>query len=202
MKFPLLLVFVLALTGCGSKFKAKRVDRDESDERALEITDKWVDRDTENAIQDIIKQVETHKGFQRYLARLGRRPKLFIAEVQNGTSEPYFPIDELNDELLTEFSRSGDFFLIDAAAREALLKEISYQNDGMVNPSQAKSIGKQAGADILIFGAVRMNPRQLEGKTLKQYSVNLRMTNLETSEEVLRTRFKTSKYSERANSGW
>ncbi len=201
MNKVLLLLSLLSLIGCGS-FKAKRVDSNESDERALEITDKWVQRDTEQVVSDTLKQIEKHRGFQRYLAKTGQRPKIFIAEVQNETSEPYFPIRDINDELLYEFSASGEFVLIDAEAREKLLKEIKYQNDGMVDPRQAKMIGKQSGADLLVFGAIRMQPRKRDGKTIKQYSVNLRMTNLESAVEVLRTRVKISKFSEQSSTGW
>jgi hypothetical protein len=82
------------------------------------------------------------------------------------------------------------------------LKEIQYQNDGMVDANQAKKIGKQFGADLLVFGSVRMQPESRDGKTIKQFSVNLRMTNLESSEEVLRIRYKTQKYSEQSKTGW
>lgn len=195
------LLMALTLASCGG-FKAKRVTSDESDELAMEITDKWVARDTEISVSKILKQIEKHKGFQRYLAKLGKQPKVFISEVQNITSNPYFPIGDFNDELLTEFSMSGDYVLIDAAARDRLLKEIQYQNDGMVDPSQIKSIGKQAGADLLIFGAIRMSPKQRGGKTIKEYSVNIRMTDIERGVEVLRTRVKVNKFSDQSSSGW
>lgn len=204
MKNGILILALLSmgvLTSCGG-FKAKRVDADAGDDAAMEITDKWVDRDTETVVEKTLKAIERHKGFQRYLAKFGKRPKIFIAEVQNATSEPYFPIADLNDEMLTEFSSSGEFILIDAQARDKLLKEIKYQNDGMVDPRQAKNIGRQSGADLLVFGAIRMQPRSRGGKTLKQYSINMRMTNLETSEEVLRTRVKVQKYSEQSSTGW
>lgn len=204
MKNALILLALLSLgtlSSCGG-FKAQRVDADTGDDKAMEITDKWVDRDTTTVIKKTLAQIEKHKMFQRYLAKTGKRPKIFIAEVQNATSEPYFPIADLNDELLYEFSSSGEFVLIDAEARDKLLKEIKYQNDGMVDPRQVKSIGKQSGADLLVFGAVRMDPKSRGGKTLKQYSVNLRMTNLETSEEVLRTRVKVQKFSEQSSTGW
>lgn len=200
-KSLLFIMMTTLLVSCGG-FKAKRVGADEGDEKALEITDKWVDRDTETVVKKTLKQIDGHKSFQRYLARSGKRPKIFIAEVQNETSEPYFPIRDINDELLYEFSAAGDFILIDAEARDKLLKEIKYQNDGMVDPRQAKMIGKQSGADLLIFGSVRMQPRSRDGKTIKQYSVNLRMTNLESAEEVLRTRVKVQKFSEKSSTGW
>jgi predicted restriction endonuclease len=200
-----LVMVILSLsflaTSCGS-FKAKRVGADEGDELAMSITDKWVAKDTEVAVGDLIKKIETHKGFQKYLAKRTKKPKLFIAEVQNETSEPYFPISEINDELLNQFSATGEYTLIDAQSRDKLLKEIQYQNDGMVKPEDIKQIGKQSGADILIFGSVRMQPSSRDGKTIKQYSVNMRMTEIESSEEVLRVSTKTQKYSEQSSTGW
>ncbi|OUR96511.1 hypothetical protein A9Q84_09180 [Halobacteriovorax marinus] len=196
-----LLTLLLLITSCGS-FKAQRVDSDESDEKALEITDQWVQRDTEKVVSEILTKISSHKGFKRYLMKSGKTPTVFIGEVKNLTAEAYFPINDINDEFLNEISASGDFILIDASARENILKEITYQHDGMVDPNTAKSIGKQVGADLMIFGNVYMKPATRKGKTIKQYSVNIRMTNIETGLEVLRTRSKLSKYSEQSKSGW
>ncbi len=202
MIWNLFLSFGLLVTSGCSSFQAQRVSADESDQRALQITDEWVARDTQTSVKKILEQMQKHRGFRRYLGTLGRAPKVFIAEIQNQTSNAYFPIDDFNDELLNEFSASGDFILIDAAARERILKEITYQNDGMVRADDIKQIGRQAGADLLIFGAIRMKPHRREGKTIKQYSVNVRMTNLEEGIEVLRTRTNVDKYSEQSSSGW
>ena len=195
------ILLLMVSVGC-ARFQAKRVDRAESDEKALKITDEWVMKDTETSVVNLLKQIEKHRGFQKYLRKLGRAPKLFIADVQNHTSEPYFPVDDLNDELLNEFSAGGNYVLIDEAARNKILKEIQYQNDGMVAPNQAKTIGKQSGADLVVFGAIRMSPKSRRGKTVKEYSINIRMTDIERGVEVLRTRVKVNKYSERKKFGW
>jgi uncharacterized protein (TIGR02722 family) len=187
-------------TSCGG-FKAKRVDANESDEKGLSITDNWMSADTTQAITDVIKQMKAHPGFNRMKSRHGV-PKVFIAEVQNQTSEAYFPIGDLNDELLNELSLSGEFELVDNQARDKILKEITYQNDGMVDPSTAKKIGKQTGADVMIFGNVYMKPEKRDGKTIKEYSVNIRMTDIEKATELLRTRTKVFKYSEKSSVGW
>ena len=129
-------------------------------------------------------------------------PKVFIAEVQNNTSEAYFPIDDMNDEFLNEVSATGEFILVDAKAREMILKEITYQNDGMVDPATAKSIGKQLGADLMIFGSVYMKPEKRDGKTIKEYSVNIRLTDIEKGIEVMRTRTRIYKYSDKSSYGW
>ncbi len=201
MKFLVtVLTASLLATSCGS-FKAKRVDSRESDEKGLSITDNWMSADTTQAVSDILKQMKKHPGYAKMKARHGT-PKIFIAEVQNETSEAYFPIGDMNDELLNELSLSGEFELVDNKAREAILKEITYQNDGMVDPATAKKIGKQTGADVLIFGNVYMKPEKRDGKTIKEYSVNIRMTDLEKATELLRTRTKVFKYSEKSSIGW
>jgi uncharacterized protein (TIGR02722 family) len=194
-------LFALLLSSCSS-FKAQRVDAEKSDEKGLEITDKWMAKDTKMAVSEMIKQLQDHKGLKKYLAQKEGRPKIFIGEVQNRTSESYFPIDDLNDEFLNELSQMGDFVLVDAAARESLLKEITYQQDGMVDPKTAKMIGKQIGADVMIFGSVYMKPESRDGKTIKEYSLNLRMTDIQEAVEVMRGRTQIFKYSEQKSMGW
>ena len=193
---------LLALASCSPAIETSRVSLEESDKRAANITDEWVKTDTEIAIADLMKKVEASKPLQKYLARLGRQPKLFVGEVQNATSEPYLPIADLNEKLLTALFDAGDFKVIDKAARDAILAEITYQNDGMVDPAQAKKIGKQSGADIAIFGAIRMQPKTLAGKTVKEYSVNLRITELETSDVVFMGSYDIQKFSKRSGSRW
>lgn len=201
MKFTTLLLVAVFMVSCAS-FKAERVDNKTSDEKAMSITDNWVAEDTRMSVAEIIKKMLAHKGYKRTMSKFRGEPKVFIAEVQNNTSEAYFPIDDFNDEFLNEISASGDFVLVDAKARDLILKEITYQNDGMVDPSTSKQIGKQLGADFMIFGNVYMKPEKRDGKTIKEYSVNLRMTNIETATEVFRVRTRVNKFSNKKSYSW
>ncbi|RLA63013.1 MAG: hypothetical protein DRQ88_11610 [Epsilonproteobacteria bacterium] len=196
----LLLATLFILVSCSS-FKAERVDSKESDKRAMEISDRWNQVDSERVVKKLVKGINKNISFAKYKSQK-RKPKIFIGEIQNLTSEAYFPIRDLNDELLTVFHSSGQYILIDSSSRQAILDEITYQNDGMVEEGQIKQIGKQAGADLIVFGSVYMHHATRKGKTIKQYSVNLRMTDIETGVEVVRVRTKTSKYSEQSKSGW
>jgi uncharacterized protein (TIGR02722 family) len=190
-----LIMFGL-VSGCSS-FKAQRVDEAKADEKAMEITDNWVDGDTIRVVGGAIKQVYAHKRFKEFQQKFaGKRIKLFVGEIRNNTAESYFPVKDLEDALLEQISNSEEFALIDASRRDSLLKEITYQNDGMVDPSQAKKIGKQSGADVMIFGDINMKPESRDGKTIKTYTVNLRLTDIQSAEEICRTREKINKYSE------
>jgi hypothetical protein len=195
VKTIIIIAFLSLFQSCGG-FQAKRVGAKESDEKALTITNKWLAADTEQVVKELSQKIEKHRGFRKYLRAAGKRPAVFISDVKNLTSEVNFPINDINDEFLNSISESGDFLLVDKAARDTLLKEIQFQNDGAVDPSTAKMIGKQTGADLLIFGNVFMRERERDGKTIKQYSINLRMTDIERGVEVLRVRTKVSKSSE------
>jgi formaldehyde-activating enzyme involved in methanogenesis len=72
----------------------------------------------------------------------------------------------------------------------------------MVDLSTAKVVGRQTGADLMIFGNVHMKPETRDGRTIKQYSVNIRMTDIEKAVEVMRARTTLSKYSEQSKRGW
>ncbi|MBS1958232.1 MAG: hypothetical protein JST80_02050 [Bdellovibrionales bacterium] len=188
-------VGALSFQACSS-FKAERVDEAKADEKAMEITDNWVDGDTIRVIDGAIKQVYAHKRFAEYNSKFqGKRIKLFVGEIRNNTTESYFPIKDLEDALLEKMSNSDYFTLIDASRRDNLLKEITYQNDGMVDPAQAKKVGKQSGADVMIFGDINMKPETRDGKTIKTYTVNIRLTDIQSAEEICRTREKINKFS-------
>ncbi|NUM89079.1 MAG: hypothetical protein HUU37_07745 [Bdellovibrionales bacterium] len=196
------LILALILTGCGG-FRAQRVDSEQVDEKAMEITDEWVDGDTIRVIDGTMTRIGEHNKFRKFLAARGGRPiKLFVGEIKNNTSEAYFPAHDMEEALLEKLSDDEAYTLLDAKQREALLKEITYQNDGMVDPAQAKKIGRQSGADAMLFGTVNMDPKTRDGKTVKTYSVNFRLTDLETGEELVRTREKINKFSEQSSSGW
>lgn len=196
------LTMVVFSAGCAS-FKAERVDDANADEKAMEITDNWVDGDTIRVIDGSMNQIYNHKRFAEYQSKFqGKRIKLFVGEIRNNTAESYFPVKDLEDALLEKMSNSDHFILIDASRRENLLKEITYQNDGMVDPKQAKKVGRQSGADVMIFGDINMKPESRNGKTIKTYTVNLRLTEIETSEEICRSREKINKFSKNNGSSW
>ena len=202
MKKTLIFLLIGLFTVSCASYKAERVDDKTSDAKSMEITDNWMGEDTKQSVKKLMEQMKNHRGFKRMMGKFKGTPKVFIAEVQNNTSEAYFPIDDLNDEFLYEVSAGGDFVLVDAKARDKILAEITYQNDGMVDPAQAKQIGRQLGADFMIFGNVYMKPEKRGSKTLKEYSVNLRMTNVETAGEVFRLRTRVNKFSNKKTYGW
>lgn len=190
------LVVLLLLAACGPTIKAERMTTSQGDKKAMQITDDWVATDTNLAVDFITEKLTNTGRYKRYLRENGYKiPKIFIGEVENNTSEDSFPISVLNNKLLDYFFESGDFDVIDQKNRKKLLDEIKYQNSGMVKESDIKSIGKASGADLILFGEVVMDEKRMGGQTLKEYSVIIKLTDVESGEEVSRVTYETTKYS-------
>lgn len=190
------IALLLALTACGPTIKAQRMTTAEGDKKAMTITDDWVATDTNLAVDYITDKLTNTGRYKRYLRENGyETPKIFIGEVENNTSEDSFPISALNNKILDYFFESGDFDVIDQKNRKKLLEEIRYQNSGMVKEEDIKSIGKASGADLILFGEVIMDEKRMGGQTLKEYSVVIKLTDIESGEEVSRVTYETTKYS-------
>ena len=190
------IALLLVLTACGPTIKAQRMTTAEGDKKAMTITDDWVATDTNLAVDYITDKLTNTGRYKRYLRENSyKTPKIFIGEVENNTSEDSFPISALNNKILDYFFESGDFDIIDQKNRKKLLEEIRYQNSGMVKEEDIKSIGKASGADLILFGEVIMDEKRMGGQTLKEYSVIIKLTDIESGEEVSRVTYETTKYS-------
>lgn len=190
------IALLLILTACGPTIKAQRMTTAEGDKKAMTITDDWVVTDTNLAVDYITDKLTNTGRYKRYLRENSyKTPKIFIGEVENNTSEDSFPISALNNKILDYFFESGDFDVIDQKNRKKLLEEIRYQNSGMVKEEDIKSIGKASGADLILFGEVIMDEKRMGGQTLKEYSVIIKLTDIESGEEVSRVTYETTKYS-------
>jgi uncharacterized protein (TIGR02722 family) len=200
-KVYIILVFVL-LVSC-QKMQATRMTTSEGDKKAMNITNEWVTTDTELAIKSIIEKLSNHGRYKRYMREHGNKvPKIFVGEVENQTSEDNFPISAFNNKILNNLFETGDFDLVSVKDRDRILREIKYQNSGMVKASNIKSIGKASGADLILNGEIIMEAKTLNGKTLKEYSVNVRLVDIESGEEVARALYEITKYSKQKKLGW
>ncbi len=196
-KILLTLLITICLTSCSS---GGRVSLDKGDK--MMETDKWTKVDTNNAVEEILDQMYTHNGYINYKNSLGRKPKIFIKDVTNATADPYFRVDELNNALLKELSRSGNFVIVNRKNSDSLNDELSYQRGGTVKEQDIASAINETGADTLIFGEITMQPVRTGNQVVNEYTVNMTLTNLETKEEIARMDFSATKYRKEGFIGW
>lgn len=117
----------------------------------------------------------------------------YMGGVRNETSE-HINTEAITDSIRTELLQSGKFrFVADQVGQTEIGDQIRFQQEsGRVNPEMAKKFGKQLGADVTIYGALRSIEKR-KGRSLESggsktedtyYQFVLNCVNLETGEII------------------
>ena len=114
------------------------------------------------------------------------KPVIVVYGIANRTSE-HISTSAITDDIRQSLLASGKVRFVNETQRENISRETDYQQSGKVTTETRIRLGRQVGASYMLTGTLRSiekkQPRQvrLKKKTLKYYSLNLELTDLETS---------------------
>ena len=81
-----------------------------------------------------------------------RRPVMFVDTIKNKTTE-HIDTESITDTIQTKILRSGKFRFVDMTKVEEVRNQLDYQrNSGMVNQQTAVALGRQIGAEYMLYG--------------------------------------------------
>ena len=87
-------------------------------------------------------------------AELGKSPTLYVDMIRNSTGST-LDTAKITNVLHTELAHSGRFKLIPLEKNAAFQQSLEYQqSEDALNPSTAVQLGKQTGADLMLYGNV------------------------------------------------
>lgn len=113
-------------------------------------------------------------------------PVLIVYGIANRTDE-HISTSGISDDIRMELIRSRKFQVVHKEQRDNIAKERSYQYNDEVAPETRIKRARQVGAKYMLTGTLRSiekkQPRQVrvKKKELKYYSLNLELTDIETS---------------------
>lgn len=174
-------MFGLLGTGaCASTFEANYADPNK-----VEIVDeKWNETDARLISERMIKSCLSKPWISLWMRENDRkRPFILVDDFENRTSE-HIDTKAIFEAVRNELINSGRVRFLDGAQRERILEEYRYQGSGVVRKDHAKGPGKQFGADFILVGAISSQVAQQGGYKTVTYQVEMRLTNIETSEIV------------------
>ena len=109
-------------------------------------------------------------------AELGKSPTLYVDMIRNSTGST-LDTAKMTKVLHTELARSGRFKLIPLEKNAAFQQSLEYQqSEGALNPSTAVQLGKQTGADLILYGNVS------RVKKSRTYQLTTNMMDLKSGE--------------------
>lgn len=120
------------------------------------------------------------------LVNANDKPVIIVYGIANRTSE-HISTSAITDDIRQALLARGKVGFVNKTQRENISRESDYQYSGKVTTETRIKLGRQVGASYMLTGTLRSiekkQPRQvrLKKKVLKYYSLNLELTNLETS---------------------
>jgi uncharacterized protein (TIGR02722 family) len=190
----------LLLAGCGgSSMQVQRLAADES----VDVSGKWNDTDSRLVSEEMIGDCLSNPWIEEFMAGAnGQRPVVVVGKVVNKTDEHIQPEVFVKD-LERAFLKSGRVRVVtNQQFRDQLAREQSYQASGVVDPRTAAGIGRQVGANYLVFGTINAIKDRWEGREVVFYQTNLELHNVETSEVVWIGDKKIKKLREQSGTAW
>jgi penicillin-binding protein activator len=189
----LIPILVLAAVGAAAGCSSTRYG-DASSVETVNID--WGSTDLQTFSQKMVKSLIDSPQLA-YLAGPGKGDDMriiaYMGGVRNETSE-HVNTEAVTDSIRTELLQSGRFrFVADKVGQDEIGDQVRFQQDsGRVNPEMAKQFGKQLGADVVLYGALRSIEKK-KGRSLESagskvedvyYQFVLNCVNLETGEII------------------
>jgi len=109
-----------------------------------------------------------------------RRPVMFVDRIKNKTTE-HIDMESITDTIESKLINSGKFRFVDMSVVDRVRQQLEYQRDsGMVDDQQAMVMGRQVGAEYMLYGNMSSIVKR-DGNTKDvYYKFTLKMLHLET----------------------
>jgi uncharacterized protein (TIGR02722 family) len=111
----------------------------------------------------------------------GDRPVVYVSQVKNKTAE-HIDTKSITDKIGTALLRSGKVrFTAAAEINRDLLDQLEYQVEtGLVDPRTQKKLGRQIGADYMMYGEITSITKTAGRKKDVYYKFTLKLADIET----------------------
>ena len=184
------------LGACTSSFEGNYADP----QKVEIVDDKWNDTDARLIAEKMIKSCLSKAWLNIWQQESkSTRPFVLVDDIENRTSE-HIDTKAIFEAVRNELMNSGRVRFLDGEQRKKLLEEYKYQGSGTVRKDQAKKAGNQYGADFVMVGGISSQVAEQGGYKTVTYQVELRLTNIETSEivwtevEKIKKQFRKSRF--------
>ncbi len=167
------LSFILALTaGCASKVQY-------GDAQAVETVD--ITFGSTDLQQIAGKMADSLLAFPPMVKiTQQKRPTLLVDRIKNKTTE-HIDTESVTDTIVNKLLRSGQYRFVDMSNIDAIRKQLNYQaTGGLVDPAKAAKIGKQTGAEYMIYGNLSSIEKSNKKEKDVYYKFTLKLVNLES----------------------
>lgn len=189
----LLLSGSLALTtGCGGK----TVTRTEEN-AVIDLSGNWNATDSRQTADALIADCLEFPWADQFKSKNNRIPLVKTGTVKVITNGDVVNTEIFTNDLQRALLRSGKAQPVSSNSEKDQAREERKDQDVNASETTRKESFQESGADFLIIGTINVQDDQAGGKKQKFYSVDLKMTDVKTNQQVWIGNKKISKLVER-----
>lgn len=162
----------LGVLGCSGRKDVKYDDPG----RVETLTEDWGSTDLQSVADRMVASLVRHP-----VIASGNRPVLQVSTLRNSTSE-HIDTKSVTDKIRTALIKSQmvRFTAVSDQNRE-ILDNLDYQEGrGVVSPETAKKIGRQVGADYLLYGDIASIVKKAGRESDVYYKITLNLVDIES----------------------
>lgn len=188
-KLMMLAVILVSASACNYR-KVTRIDED----KVIDLSGRWNDTDARLTAQAMIAQCLGENWLMNFnKANPGKKPVVIVGFVKNNTDE-HIQAEPFILDLERAFVNSGQVRLVAGGAkRDEIRKERAQQQD-YSSKQTMKAWGREIGADFMLQGDISSIIDSYAKEKVRFYQINLKLTDIETTEVVWIGEKKIKKY--------
>jgi uncharacterized protein (TIGR02722 family) len=174
LRLGLLVLPLFFFAACGHKEFTQGKYDDLSEDRLLD--DKFNESDMRMIADTMIKSLTE----SAVIAEAKKSPVVLVTLVKNRTDE-HIDMKSMTDKIRVALIKSGKFKFTEKENRNELSEELEYQGQsGYVDPSTARTKGKQIGANYFLTGEITDRVQQVGDKKYVYYKTTFNLVNIQT----------------------
>ncbi len=171
---------VMVAAGCGGP--SVHVTRTDTD-HVTDFSGKWNDTDSRLVSEEMVRDCLSRPWLGEYTGKHDRKPVVLVGVVNNKTME-HISTETFVNDLQRELVNSGRVSFVAEKDIREMMREEKYDQERYSSPETMKKMGREIGADFMLFGDINMITDQVDDMKAKFYQVDLELINIETNEKV------------------
>ena len=109
-----------------------------------------------------------------------RRPVVFVDRIKNKTTE-HVDTESITDTIQSKLINSGKFRFVDMSVVDRVREQLEYQQDsGMVDQASAAQMGRQIGAEFMLYGNLSSIVKRDDSTKDVYYKFTLKLLNIQS----------------------
>lgn len=176
-KSKIALLFLL-LAACQAR-KVARVDPSTE----IDLSGRWNDTDSRKVADQMIYDLFDSDSFKAYAKARPRKPVIVMGMIRNKTSE-HIDADNFVKKMEYVIHNSAVADIVESDEFRDKLRVERLEQQQFADPSTAKEMGRELGADLMLFGEITSETDTYGNRRVVNYVTTLFLTDIETNKRI------------------